>query len=90
VELYDDLIPAIIVAQASDPLAVNVSAKPVDQPMIAGADTCNEESRWKVVAGVLPYEGTIYGPATNSLIGTVISLCHDNLESGHFGALKIT
>jgi len=53
VEPYDDLMPAIIATQASDPLAVDVSAKLVDRPMIQGTYTAKEESQWKVVAGVL-------------------------------------
>jgi len=90
VEPYDDPIPAIIDAQASDPLAVDVSAKLVDRPMIDGTDTAKEESQWTVVAGVLTYEGRIYVPAIDSLRGKVISLFHDIPESGHFGALKTT
>jgi len=90
VEPYDDLMPAIIAAQASDPLAVDVSAKLVDRPMIDGTDTAKEESQWKVLAGVLTYEGRIYVPAIDSLRGKVISLFHDIPESGHFGALKTT
>jgi hypothetical protein len=37
--------------------------------MIDGADTIKEESQWKVVAGVLTYEGRIYVPAIDSLRG---------------------
>jgi hypothetical protein len=90
VKPYDDLMPAIIAAQASDSLAVDVSAKLVDRPMIDGTDTTKEESQWKVIAGVLTYEGWIYVPATDSLRGTVISLFHYNPESGDFGALMTT
>jgi len=90
VEPYDELIPAIIVAPASDSLAVDISAKIVDQPMIDGTDAAKEESQWKVVAGVLTYEWRIYIPATDSLRGKVISLFHDNPDSGHFGALETT
>jgi len=81
---------AIIAAQASDPLAVDISAKLVDRPMIDGTDTATEESQWLVVAGVLTYEGKIYVPAINSLRGKVISLFHNIPESGHFGALETT
>jgi hypothetical protein len=80
----------MIAAQASDPLAADVSAKLVDRPMIEGTDTAKEMSQWKVVAGVLTYEWRIYVPAVDSLYGKVISLFHDNPESGHFGALKTT
>ena len=58
--------------------------------MIDGTDTAQEESQWKVVAGVLTYEGRIYVAAIDSLRGKVISLFHDIPESGHFGALKTT
>jgi len=81
---------AIIVAQASDPLAADVSAKLVDQPMIEGTATAKEESHWKVLAGVLTYKGMIYFPAVDSLCGTEISLFYDNPESSHFGALMTT
>jgi hypothetical protein len=90
VETYDDLMPAIIAAQASDPLAVDVSAKLVDGPKTDGTDTAKEESQWKVIAGVLTYEGRIYVPAIDSLWGKLISLFHDIPESGQFGALKTT
>ena len=88
VEPYDDLMPAIIVAEASDPLEVNGSAKLVDQHMIDGTNTTKEGSQWKVVAGVLTYEGRIYVPAIDSLRGKVISLFHDIPESGRFGAFN--
>ena len=90
VEPYDDLMPAIIAPQASDPLAADVPAKLVDRPVADGTDAAEEESQWKVVAGVLTYEGRIYVPAVDSLRGKVISPFHDNPESGHFGALKTT
>jgi len=90
VESYDELMPAIIAAQTSDPLAVDVPVKLVDRPIIDCTDTAKEVSQWTVVAGVLYYEGRIYVPATNSLRGKVISLFHDNPESSHFGALKPT
>jgi hypothetical protein len=55
VEHYDDLMPATIAAQASDPLPLDISAMLVDRPMIDGTDTAKEENKWKVVAGVLTY-----------------------------------
>ena len=86
VEPYDDLLPAIKKAQATDPLAVDVSGKLVDNPMeTAEAKNVNQ---WSVVAGALTYEGRIYVPADDALCGKVISLFHDNPESGPFGALK--
>jgi len=90
VELYDYPMPAIIAAQRSDPLAVDVWAKLVDRAMIDGTHIAQDESEWKVMAGVLNYEGRVYVPATDSLHEKVISLFHDNPESGHFGALKTT
>jgi len=38
---------------------------------------------WKVSAGALTFEGRIYVP--EALRNQVISLLHDNPESGHFG-----
>ena len=89
-EPYDDLMPAIIAANASDPLPADISAKLDDRPMIEGTDTAKEDGQWKVIAGVLTHQGRIYVPAVDSLRGKVISLFHDNPESGHFGALKTT
>jgi len=88
VDPYDDHMAAIIAAQASDLLAVNVSAKLVDRPMIDSTDTAKEENQWKVVWGVWTYEWRIYVPAIDSLRGKVLSLFHNIPESGHFGALK--
>jgi hypothetical protein len=90
VEPYDDPMQAIIADQASDPWSADVSAKLVDRPTIEGTDSTKEESQWKVVGGVLTYEGRLYVPAVDSLRGKVISLFQDNPESGHFGALKTT
>jgi len=90
VEQYDNRMPAIIVAQDSDPLAADISAKLVDRPTLENTDTAKEESQWKVVAGVLTYKGRLYVPAVDSLRGKVMSLFHDNPESGHFGALITT
>jgi hypothetical protein len=49
-------------------------------------DTGN--SQWKVISGALTYEGRIYVLADDALRSKVISLFHDNPESGHFGALR--
>jgi len=90
VEPYDDLMPAIIAAQASDPLAADISAKLVDRPVADGSDTAEEENQWKVVVEAQTCEGRVYIPAVDHLCGQVISLFHDNPKSGHFGALKTT
>jgi hypothetical protein len=83
-------MPAIIAAQSCDPLATDGTAKLLNQPMMEVTDTTKEQSQWRVVAGVLTYERRIYIPVTDSLCGKVISLFHDNPESGRFGALKTT
>jgi len=90
VEPYDDLMPAIIAAQASDFLAIDVFAKLVNRPVADSTDTAEKVTQWEVVVGALTYKGRIYVPAVDSLRGKVISLFHDNPESGHFGALKTT
>jgi hypothetical protein len=64
---YNYLMPAIIEAQASDNMAVDVSAKLVDRPMTDGTDHAKEDSQWKVVAGVVTYNGRIYFPVVDSL-----------------------
>ena len=81
-------MPAIIVAQAADPLAVYVLAKLVDRQIADGTDSAGKENEWKIIVGALTYNGSISIPAVNHLRGKVISLFHHNPESGHFGALK--
>jgi hypothetical protein len=83
-------MPAIIAAQASDPLAVDISAKLVDRQIIDGTYGAKAENQKKVVVEVLTCEGRIYVPAADSLCGKVISQFHDNPESGHFRALQTT
>jgi len=90
VEPYNNLMPAIITAQASDPSAVDLSANVVDRPMIDGTDTPKEESHWKGVTGVLTDQGRISVRAVDSLRGKVTSLFHVNPESGQFGAPNTT
>jgi hypothetical protein len=41
--------------------------------------------QWKVIAGALTFAGRIYVP--EALCNQVLSLFHDNPESGHFAAL---
>ena len=69
---------------------MDVSAKLVDRPASDGIDTVEKGTQWEFVAGALTYGGRIYVPALDPLHGKVISLFHDNPESGHFGALKTT
>jgi len=92
VEPYDDLLPVIKTAQATDTLAVDVDRRSVDIPMIGGpegsSDSGRDRDQWKVISGALTYEARIYVPEDDSLHGKVISLFHHNPESGHFGALK--
>jgi hypothetical protein len=45
VEPYDDLMPPIIAAQASDSLAVNISAKLVDRPAADGRDSAEKKTQ---------------------------------------------
>jgi len=87
---YNDLMPAIIVAQASNSLAVDILAKLVDATAADETDIGGKETHRKVLAGALSYEGRIYIPAVAQLRGKGISLFYDNPESGHFGALKTT
>jgi hypothetical protein len=46
------------------------------------------EVDWAVSAAALTFEGRVYVPDSDELRSKVIALHHDNLESGHFGALK--
>jgi hypothetical protein len=52
-------MPAIIVRQASNPLAVDFTAKIINRPKIDGTDATKVESKSKVVAGGFTYEGKI-------------------------------
>ena len=90
VEPYDDLMRAIVAAQASDSWAVDISAKPVDQPAADGTYSAVKEIQWEVVVGALTYVGSIYVPVVDSLRGQVISLFHDIPESGPLEALTTT
>jgi hypothetical protein len=90
VEPYDDLMPALIAAQASNSLVVDILTKLVDQSAADGKDTAVKESQWKVVVGALTYEGRIYIPVVDCLWRKVISLFHEHPESGHFGPPKTT
>ena len=95
VELYDDLLQETKTAQAIDALAADVKRRIVGSPIVdipdlQRIDGLEEDSsnEWKVTTGVLTYEGRIYVPKDDLLRNEVISLVHDNPESGHFGALK--
>jgi len=81
-------MPAIIAAQASDSLDVDVSARLVDQLAADGTDTVGKETEWEVVVGELTYRERIHVATVDYLRGKVISLFHDNPEFSHFGALK--
>jgi len=95
VEPYDDLLHEIKTAQAIDALAADlmrriVSTPIADIPDLQRIDELEEDSsnEWKVTTGVLTYEGRIYVPKDDLLRNKVISLFHNNPESGNFGALK--
>jgi hypothetical protein len=45
-----------------------------------------DESQWRLIAGPLTYEARIY--VLEALQSTLISVFHDNPESGHFGPRK--
>ena len=51
-----------------------------------GSTDKEADMQWKGIAGALTCEGRIYVPET--LRNQVISLFHDNAESGHFGARR--
>jgi len=59
VEMYDDLMPAILAAQSSDCLVRDVSAFLVDGRAAYSTDTAGTESHWEVVTAALTHEGTI-------------------------------
>jgi len=95
VQLYLDLLPAIKAVQASDSLAADVKRRIVDTRMVgypdlskAGGPDVPTKEQWKVISGALTYEWRIYVPADALLRNKVISVFHDNPESGHFGALR--
>jgi len=82
-------------AQATDTLATNLNKKIVDIPMVGYPDLTengraeggtDSHKNWKVISGAISYEGRIYVP--EPLRSKLISLFHDNPESGHFRALK--
>jgi len=81
VEPFSDLLPAIKAAQNTDPLVTDMKNKIGGQDGSKNKDT---DMKWKVSAGALTFEGRIYVP--EALRNQVISLFHQNPESGHFGA----
>jgi hypothetical protein len=83
-----DLMADIISAQQSDDLACDIRAKL--QLASENPQPSDELNEWRVINGALTYEGRIYVPNHELLRSRVISLCHDNPESGHFGILKTT
>ena len=78
-ELYRHLLPEIKTAQETDFLATEI------RPTLVDVST-TDESQWRSIDGALTYERRIYVPT--ALRSRVISLAHDNPESGHLGALK--
>jgi hypothetical protein len=86
---FNDLLPAIKAAQDTDPLATDMKNKIGYPGLPNGQDGSTDKEadmQWKVIAGALTFEGRIYVPET--LRNQVISLFHDNPESGYFGALR--
>jgi len=85
VEPYDDLLPAITIAQQTDSLVIGMKSRINDTPSIENLDSETGE-QWRRVAEALTDEGRLYVPeAPQSKVKT---LFHSNPESGHFGALK--
>jgi len=78
-ESYDDLLPEIKAAQETDLVATEIRPTLVD---LSTAD----ESKWRSIDRGLTYERRIYVPTV--LLNRAIRLLHDNLKSGHFGALN--
>jgi hypothetical protein len=78
-ESYDDLLPEIMAAQETHCLATEL------RPTLVDVST-GDERQWRTIDGALTYERRIYVPA--ALGSRVTSLFHNNLQSGHFGALK--
>jgi len=55
VEPYKDPMRAMIGAQASHWLAVDVTAKPIDQPAANDTGNAGKQSQWNIVAGAVTY-----------------------------------
>lgn len=89
-QLYDDLMPAMLADQVSNTMVLEVAANIIDHPASAGPDTAWKKNKWQVFLGALTCEGRINVPVVDSFRGNVISQFHDNPESDHFGALKTT
>jgi hypothetical protein len=95
IELYNDLLQGINTAQAIDMLAADLNPRIVGTPIVdipdmERIDQLEEESNneWNVTAGVLTYGGRIYVPKDDLLRNKVVSLLHNNQESGSYTALK--
>jgi len=95
VEPYDHLLQEIKTAQAIDTLAADVKRRIFGTPIVDISDLQridepeeDSSNEWKVPTGVLTYKGRIYVPKDDLLRNKVISLFHDNPESGHFGDLR--
>jgi len=91
IDPFNDLLPPIKAAQDMDPLATDrkhIIGYP-DLPETSVQDRSTDKKadmKWTVIAGALTFDGRIYVPET--LPKQVISLFHDNPESGHFEGLK--
>ena len=83
VKPLSDLLPAMKAAHNTDPLVTDMKNTIGGQDGSKDKDT---DMQLKVSAGALTFEGRIYVP--EALRNQVISLFHNNPESGHFGALR--
>lgn len=86
----DDHMAAIIAAQASDSLTVDISVKLLQQTATDGKNTIRMLSQWSVIAVALNYEKRTYMSAVNSLCRNGINVFCENLDCCLVGALKTT
>jgi len=90
VEPHNHRVLGIIMAQVSDPLAVEVLAKHVNSPIADDADAARDNHKLKVVAAARTYGRNRYIPVIDHLHGNVISPFHDKPKSRYFNAHKTT
>jgi len=86
---FHDLLPATNAADDTDPLLTDMKSE-ISYPCIPNEQDRSTDKeadmQWKVIPGALTFEVRIYVPIT--LCNQVISLFHNNPESGHLGALR--
>ena len=91
IELFNDLVPAIMAAQDTDLLAIEMKTK-ISNPGLSKAGghdestNTNLDMHWIVIMGAITYRGRISVP--EALQNPVICLFHDSTESGYFASLQ--